>query len=264
MKKVTLYVIFILGFNQYLLAQDSYKKRYYVKDSIEYKENIYSNEGEIIKKHSILGLKSQKKIDSVVLKIAKNKGLKSNVAFGKDSSPKLFVNPWLVENKNGDYVDRNQLYFYELENRQSLKIDFKEWSFNTLTVPLKVRFSNNNTEFSTDANLGALIGHSWGSTNFVHRKEKQIGNKEYDSKFTTGIFFGFEELEFEFNDSENNEIEIETALLSIGTGLLYSYEKFTFGVMGGFDFGLGKNTSEWEFQGKPWLGFSLGYSLFSF
>jgi hypothetical protein len=264
MKKIILSLL-IIGCYQITNAQDSYKKRYYVKDKIQYKEKYYNDKSEKTEtKPATLDLESEDgNINAKVLKIAKSdEGLLSNVAFGeKENSNKLYINPWLVSSKNG-YIDRDKVYFYELKNRQSVKIDFKQWSFNALTVPLKMRFGKEKTEFSTGANLGALIGHTWGKTNFVHRAK--IGNKQYDTKHTFGGFLGADKLEFSFNDINDSEVKIKTAVLSTGLGYLFSYQNFTFGAITGLDFSLGENSSEWDFQGRPWLGISLGYSLFTF
>ena len=186
----------------------------------------------------------------------------SNVAFGeKDSVNYLFINPWLVNTGSG-YIDRNSIYYYKLENRQSVKIKFKQWSFNALTIPLKVRFGKGKTEFSTGANLGALLGYTLGKTKFVHRTK--IGNKQYDTKSTFGMFLGTDKLEFSYEDDNENEVKIKTAVFSSGFGYMFAYQNFSFGVLGGLDFGLGENSSKWDFQGRPWLGASIGYSLFTF
>lgn len=266
MKKNVICILLVFGINQVSIAQDSYKKRYYIKNTIEYQEEFYNQETEKRDTKTItLNLKSSDgTIDQKVLDLAKSdKGLLSNVKFGeKENSNKLYVNPWLIKSGSGDYVDQDKVYYYELKNRQSVKINFKQWSFNALTVPLKMRFGKEKTEFSTGANLGALIGHTWGTTNFVHRKE--VGNKQYDTKCTFGLFLGADKLEFSFEDNNAEEVKVKTAVLSTGLGYLFSYEKFTFGATGGFDFSLGENSSEWDFQGRLWLGISLGYSLFTF
>jgi hypothetical protein len=265
MKKTLLTLILFYAFGQNLIAQDHYKKRYYVKDSITYIQKYYDSKlGEI--KTDTLKTPLQRltsSIDTTVLNIASSKkGLLSNVAFGeKENSNKLYVNPWLVKSK-GKYIDRDTIYFYSLKNRQSVKIKFKQWSFNTLSVPLKARFGSEKTEFSTGANLGALIGHSWGKTNFVHRKK--LENKQYDSKWSFGLFLGADKLEFSFEDVNEEDTKVSTAFISSGLGLLYSYQNFNFGLTSGFDFGLGENSSKWDYQARPWLGITLGYSLFTF
>jgi hypothetical protein len=264
MKNIVFFALVIIGFNQTIHAQDSYKKRYYVKAEIEYKEKFFDEiTGKTKSKISFLDLKSKAAIETRVLEIAKSKkGLLSNVAFGdKENDHRLLINPWLILS-NDEYIARDQLYFYELGNRQSVKINFRQWSFNVLTVPLKIRFGSERTEFSSGANLGALIGHTWGTTNFLHRTK--IGNKQYDTKNTIGVLIGIDKLEFSFIDDTDSELKTKTAVLAAGLGYLFSYEKFTFGVIGGVDYGLGENSSKWDFQGKYWLGITLGYSLFAF
>jgi len=266
MKKVIIYSIVLVISNQILNAQDSYKKRYFIKDGIEYKEKFYASNNDKKSNKNKLVLKSENgTIDPSVKRLLGSKrGLLANVKFGgKDHPNRLYINPWLIVSNTGTgYIDRDKKYYFELSNRQSVKIKFKQWSFNALTVPLKIRFSSDDVEATTDANLGALFGHTWGTTNFVHRSK--VDNKQYDSEHTVGFFTGVEDLEFSFMNEENTEVEVETAILSIGTGYLFSYQKFTLGVTLGLDFGLAENSSEWTFQGNPWLGASLGYSLFSF
>lgn len=266
MKKILVTIVILVGFCQTSYAQDSYKKRYYIKNNVKYQEEFYNEKTKKLDTITVLlELKrtDKKKLDQKVIDLLKSdEGLLANVKFGEDGeSSKLFINPWLIKSGTS-YIDRDIEYYYELKNRQSVKIDFKQWSLNALSVPLKMRFGKNRTEFSTGANLGALIGHTSGTTNFVHRKK--VDNKQYDTKRTFGLFLGADKLEFSFKDDSDTEIKVKTAVLSTGIGYLFSYEKFTFGATGGFDFSLGENSSEWDFQGSPWLGVSLGYSLFTF
>lgn len=274
-------------------GQDAYKKRYYVKENIQYSSENYNNEE---KNKTLLSLKVKDEKCEITKKIVEKDGekttkidtiprdikfkdifitskstwltrifqpkkgrLKANIKF---DGKYVYINPWLLKNDKGEYIERDKVYFYELKNRQSVKIGFRQWTLNALTVPLKIRFGDDDTEFSTGVNLGALFGYTWGATNFVHRKK--IDNKLYDSKFTTGIFLGADKLEFSFDTSDDEKETVKTAFISIGSGFLYSYQNFTVGITGGFDFGLGENVDEWKFQGKPWVGATLGYSLFTF
>ena len=294
MKNRKLIILFLLIFSFYSTnAQDSYKKRYYVPQNVNYAIESYDDENDndstlylqvkdensqIIRKSIIVDGKPAIKIDTVPRNVKFDDiGIhsKTNI-FSKIFDPKkgrlkanlkfedkyVYVNPWLLKNKKNQYIERDKIYFLELENRRSLKIGFRQWTLNALSVPLKFRFGEGKTEFSTGANLGALFGHTWGSTNFVHRKK--IGNKQYDSKLTTGIFVGADKLEFTFDNENSEEQTVKTAYISLGSGLLYSYQRFTLGITGGFDFGFGENSDKWDFQGKPWLGTALGYSLFAF
>jgi len=125
-----------------------------------------------------------------------------------------------------------------------------------------MRIGKDDVEFSTDANLGAFAGYSWGKTKFTHRKK--VGNAKTEIKRTFGVLLGTENLDFEFQNEEEETVEEQTALITTGLGFVYSYEKFTVGITGGYDFALGENRINWEYHARPWIGLAIGYSLFSF
>ena len=209
-----IFMFFIACLSKGVFAQDVYKKRYYVADKINYTTKprkgkkikstlslkVIDEKSEILKTLKYTNNKEEKITETIrkprivelneliteeetgcftkIFNPLKGR-LKANLLFKDD---KVLINPWLIKDsslKEG-YKGRDKTYFFKLKNRQSLKIPFRQWSFNALSVPLKVRFGSN-IQWSTGANLGALLGYTWGKTNFVHRKE--IGNKQYDSKF---------------------------------------------------------------------------------
>ena len=250
----------------YLKAQDPNTKTYRVKYKISNKQKHLDIYGKVIKQMDTLYLQSDKgEINGLIRELASTqKGLLSNVKFGeKDESDKLFVNPILVyDSQSGSYIEREEVYHYKLENRQSVKIKFNHFSFKAITVPLKVRFGRNDVEFSTDANLGVFGGYSWGTSKFTRKRE--IGNTEIEKKNTLGILLGTEQLEFDFVDDDQQTIEEKSALISTGLGFVHSYQNFTVGLTGGFDFALGENKNNWDYHARPWLGLAIGYSIFSF
>lgn len=289
-------------------SQDSYKKRYYVKESYlmnEYKTKDGKETRDTIRLKKITKYNTTKNLEDEKGKDVKvavvedvdfstldtelgkadkesiNGMLKSNLKFVKDT---IYVNHWpykfefadrtiaeeknLEDNKKNDETisDADQIYFLLLKNRQPLSVKFRQWSLNVLSTPLKIRFGETE-EFTTGANLGAFFGPTFGKTTFVRRNK--VDNKEYNSKWTIGLFLGADKLEFSYGtgvfvDEKETEKTVKTSFLSIGSGLLYSREKFTVGALVGLDYGLGKKSNEWDYQGKPWLGISLGYNLFSF
>ena len=250
----------------YLKAQDPNSKTYRVKYKIAYNLKYLDIYGKGTKQKDTLYLQSDKgEINSLIRALASTqRGLLSNVKFGeKDESDKLFVNPFLVyDNQRRSFIEREQVYYYKLENRQSVKIKFNHFSIKAITIPLKVRFGRNDVEFSTDANLGVFGGYSWGTSKFTRKKE--IGNTEVEQKNTLGILLGTEQLAFDFVDDSQRTLEESSALISTGLGFVHSYQNFTVGLTGGFDFALGENKNNWDYHARPWLGLAIGYSIFSF
>lgn len=248
-------------------SQDAYKKRYYVPSSTKYVEYVLdSGTGTYVKDTAIVVLEKQGggDIDQALAAIFASKPkLKGNVAFGKDADAnKVYVNLWLTKNPSGAYIARSQVYQFELQNRQSLNLSFKQWSLNALTVPIKVRFGDEN-EWSTGANLGALFGHTWGTTKFLHRTG--IENQTFETKWTFGLFLGADKLEFTIESSVGDDDEkVKTGVISTGLGLTFSYQKFTGGLVAGIDSGVGPDRLEWDYHNNFFFGLGAGYSLFSF
>jgi len=52
-----------------------------------------------------------------------------------------------------------------------------------------------------------------------------------------------------------------TAAVSLSGGVMFQYAKFQMGVFIGWDFA-GDHAYQFSYQGKPWLGFAIGLSLF--
>ncbi len=242
-------------------------RKYCINQKTVLEEEFYSeNKRKLLKRAANIKIKrsDEKKLDTdLSIQLDKKDGIPASINFGnRDNQNKLYINfclPTRLSQKN----DGNELYYYyELKNRQSVKIKFTEWSFNALSTPVKINFTNNKSRFSTGSNLGVLIGKSRGSTTFTHLSN--VGNIQKDKKQTFGFYLGVSKINFSFTDELNQENDIEAGLVSPGLGYLLTYERFNFGTILGLDYALGDNSSKWNFQGSPWLGISLGYSLFSF
>ncbi len=247
-------------------AQENHRKSYSVRYEVKYKLKRLDSNGRIITQSENLYLqKEEGEVEELIQNLASSeRGLTANVEFGEgEEANKSFINPfWVVEDREGSNIERDAIYYYELHNRQSIDLSFQNFSVKILSVPLKVRFGEDETEFSSEANLGAFAGYSWGKTQFTHREK--VGNTQIESWKTFGLLLGTEKLEFEFQDENDETVEVETAVISTGMGFTWTYEKFTAGLSGGFDFALGENSSDWEYHGRPWIGLAIGFSLLSF
>lgn len=254
-------------------GQDTYRKRYFVKERIVYNQEVQSKKIKAVKPLYLEKYLVNKNtdqagkvtLDTTTVKVKFSKlnltgdRLKANLLFEKN---KIYVNPWLIVDKKGRVQDASEVYHYTLRNRQSLKLNFQQWALSALVIPIKVRAPFRNRAYFAQANVGLFFGHTWGQTNFVHRTK--IGNHQYDKKISFGGYLGFEKLNFKFQRFEGApEEERNTALMSWGLGILTSYQNFSIGLLGGVDLGLGNNVTEWTYHGKYWMGLSVGYALFS-
>jgi hypothetical protein len=162
--RVFLLLFSLMIFPAILKAQEPDTKTYKVKYQVLNKQTLLDMHGKVIKQLDSVYLQTDRgELDSLIIAIASSrKGLLSNVNFGeKEESDKLFVNPFLVyDDRMRTYVDRDQVYYYKLENRQSIKIKFNHYAIKAITIPIKVRFGSNDLDFSTDANLGIFGGYN--------------------------------------------------------------------------------------------------------
>lgn len=195
---------------------------------------------------------------------------KGYIKFDEETG-KIFVNPWLVKNKEtGDFKNREDIYYYKLKNRQSVNIWFSEFSISALTVPIKYRFKdreqNLSEDFTTGFNVNLFFGKAWGRTKFLHRKK--VGLKTFTEKFTFGALIGASTVELNINNTSLDatplpkESKINKGLFSFGFGGVYTYDKINFGLFYGWDYAIGDDSEKWNYNKEPWLGFGIGYEIF--
>lgn len=181
----------------------------------------------------------------------------------------IYVNPWLKKTDNGKYKDREDIYFYKLQNRQTVRFSFNEFTVSAFAIPLKYRFKDEeeglSEEFSTEFNVNLFIGYSFGKTSFFNRKK--VGAKSNTWKLTGGVFFGASTVTLNNSNTSLDEApltdeEIAKGLFSFGFGVVYAINKINLGAFYGWDYAIGDDADKWNYNKKPWLGVGIGYELF--
>lgn len=194
-------------------------------------------------------------------------GIKGFVKFEKN---KLIVNPYLIKDKNGKFGKRGA-YEYQLDNRQTIKLKFTEWTVSALAMPIKYRFKDKDAgiseEFSTAFNVNLFIGRTfYGKSSFFHRKD--VDNITNTYKLTGGLLLGASTVTLNANNTSTSDIpinpEVVKGLATVGLGITFSYNKINLGAFLGWDYSIGDDAEKWNYNKKLWLGFALGYSLFNF
>ncbi|MBC7759730.1 MAG: hypothetical protein H7069_12800 [Phormidesmis sp. FL-bin-119] len=188
-----------------------------------------------------------------------------NVKFEKD---KILVNAFSDKKRKNKISDIPSMY-YQLQNRQSITLHFKEVTVSTLAIPLKYRFrdtkSGRESEYSTGFNGNLVGGVSIGGTRFFYRDE--VENVANTWKFTLAALVGASTVSLNNSNTSLNAIpiaagtEITKGLASMGLGVTYAYNKINLGLFYGYDRALGKDAEKWNYNKKPWLGVAIGYSI---
>ena len=189
------------------------------------------------------------------------------VKFEEDG--KLYVNRFLKLDSLGNYT-RFPIAYYQLKNRQAVKLCFTEFSVSALVIPVKYRVKKNDLpeDFSTAVNGNIFVGYSGGSSSFFH--QEKVGNKTNTWKLTGGFMFGASSVTLDENNTNlsakaiTDDRKVSKGLVNIGVGAAYAYNKINLGIFYGYDYAIGDNAEIWNYNKKPWWGIGLGYSLFNF
>jgi len=302
MKKVLL-IVFALGFAVQGWGQETFKKKYTIcQDTIKLnggdyvflkKDSLvkYSDlpEKEIVKLGDKFTITNEVSLGNEKAKVSReitvnqafldtlkieqpqnvvlNSSMSAYVSFEND---KVYINPYLKKDVEGKYT-RVPVYYYELKNRQTIRLFFKEWNISALTIPIKYRFKGENglaEEFTTAINGNVFIGYSFGKTSFFHREK--VGNKSNTWKVTGGLLLGASTVTLNSSNTSqavaplDKDTEITKGIGSIGVGLTYSFNKINVGAFYGYDYAIGDGAEKWNYNKKPWLGVAIGYSILNF
>lgn len=246
--------------------KDSIKKSFEGLKVIEYTmtKTVNGKSVEVKKTETINDEFFQNQKYSIAVDPERDEIVKAFVKFPDDKN-KILINPFLSKK---DTI--NSTYFIEIKNRHKEWLPFTEFTVSSVTIPLKYRFddelNNVGEEFTTAINLNFLLGYSYGNTSFMFRDK--VGNKSNTWKITGGIILGASTVKLNNTNTSSAEIPIESGntvdqgLLSFGFGATYSFNKLNFGLFYGWDYSLGDISDKWNYNGLPWLGVGVGYSLF--
>jgi hypothetical protein len=136
-----------------------------------------------------------------------------------------------------------------------------------MTIAMKYRFPEEGVpnQLTTNFNGAAYFGYRIDAYTLKYKRTplniykqavKHIG-------YSGGIYAGFGNSLIDgtaLNDI-NYPLEYEGALLILGVAANIAVDKLTFGLSFGPDFLLDKYHTEWIYEGKPTIGFTLGLNL---
>lgn len=166
-------------------------------------------------------------------------------------------------------------YTIELKNREKISYTNTAIEFGPITIPIKYRFGFGTDtkevkeEFTTDLNLGIFAGYRFGK--FRARYERGVGFKELAHlSCTIGGFLSASTTTLSKTNTNAGNTPITTdstqsiGTISPGVGVMGNMYGFNLGIFLGCDIGVGQESENWNYNGKPWLGIGIGYSLTNF
>ncbi len=153
-----------------------------------------------------------------------------------------------------------------------IPVHFGVTEIGVATVPFKLRkgFSKDTTVVPSDAsasiNVGIYIGRKWGSGHFFADKTKSRNA----FSFTVGGFAAPAIIPISADNSfpvsdpvltKQLKAKTNQAGVSFGGLGVFSINDFNFGLYFGVDYAFGPIGKNWYYQGRPWVGFGIGYKL---
>ena len=179
-----------------------------------------------------------------------------------------------VYNENNHPGDKEQTYFLLLHGDVAANTAVSQptpsrWSFSYLNItslPAKLRFGSNKILHYPDDNVpyqrrfdvgsGINLGYAFG---FQYQAGK---SRDVNIKFLCGLSAGSVNIDSSSTDNKCGTAKNTTAVTPYG-GLIVEYKTFQIGTFIGGDYALGEIGRNWIYQGKPWIGFGIGISIFS-
>jgi hypothetical protein len=135
-------------------------------------------------------------------------------------------------------------------------------SWSTLTLPIKYRPETelNGTKyeraFTTDISIGPFFGYKFKTGKF------------YDQYMKIGAFAGPSLISFPTTvtpnngSTEQNNVTNDNLIgFSFGWGIVYQFNKLQIGIINGKDYLGGERSKEWQYDGKNWFSFAIGYKF---
>ncbi|RKR84240.1 hypothetical protein BDD43_4470 [Mucilaginibacter gracilis] len=168
-------------------------------------------------------------------------------------TPKIGNSPLIKYDKLA-YVDswaNNMQFFIPLEdfndNCESIYPKNNSFTWGFLSLPIKVRFGNASGPFTVEekVNFGISLGYKHQYVSKIYRASNILG----------GVSIG----SVKVNNQSDPTITSASAL-SFSGGYMFQYDKFQAGIFTGLDYAY--SAPGWAYQGKPWIGFAIGVSLF--
>jgi hypothetical protein len=189
----------------------------------------------------------------------------------KDNHLKItFVGDTVIFNsKTSNYNRPGKTYLYfPTENSKLDTISLKyleiQSVFQGITIPFKIRPSLNDAtpyQVSKAVNLGLAYGLQFthkSYRNYYSKKGLFLNKRTNSISITPALFCGPTTVDLKASNT-NNSVLVDKSVLGINSGVLLvvGVNKFNIGAAIGYDFGLGSESKDWIYQGKPWIGFVL-------
>ena len=170
---------------------------------------------------------------------------------------------WIADTAQSSTINLNTS---NPQNRQQAKFLTHSFDLDVMSILFKYRpylsgFPNQlNTNFNAAEFVGYrsdlyILSYDKNPLNTYHRRVSHFA-------FSLGGFIGLGATQMNpFVTNNNIQPEYDNVVITKRIAGLIGVGEFTFGGAVGFDNLMDKNRNTWIYQGKPWLGFTVGFNI---
>lgn len=141
------------------------------------------------------------------------------------------------------------------KNECSIEEPRKSFIFGLTTLPLKMRFGDNDNKKSFDYEASTSLGLVFGL------QIKPYSNRKFTFSLVGGLNLTSIKLDSLTSRGFVNS-ESKFAAVTPTCGVMLNFDEFTIAVYSGVDMIGGKAGTNWIYRDRPWFGVGLGYKVF--
>lgn len=140
------------------------------------------------------------------------------------------------------------------------------FDFDFISIPLKFRpaLSAFPAQLNATVNGGLFVGRR-SDIYRLSRRKNELGIDKSSLQhygFSFGAFTGIGSAVMNPSVTGNQiDVEYDAVVIPFGLTMLLGYNNLTFGIAGGFDHMLNNHRKYWIYNGKPWVGLTVGLNL---
>lgn len=190
-----------------------------------------------------------------------------HVNFWMPTSPLTYTDPETGNAVRLGLADvRKTNYYFELENRQTVRFPYEGLALGAVTVPIRLTRggSEGGVEFdsrvSTSLNANVYLGWSEGLVRYQYRTHSKNEMERYGWILTP--ILGLSTVTANAATTSADPVPLTgdktLGVVTVGAGLMGGYNDFEFGLFGGVDY----SSPRWNYSGRPWIGIGIGYKAF--
>ena len=180
-----------------------------------------------------------------------------------DAPDKLFVNPYFFINNEDAYL--NKKFYLKIPENSRIILTHSYVKLSAITIPFAIRPALNDTigsKITTDLKIGASASFNCNWETF---KNRRIEAKKTTLGISAGIGFGFTKVTLDKSSTSLSKQPYKNSedglAFFITPGIGFNLKGFQIVGFYGWDIGLTKNVSDWNYNKKPYFGIGLGIDI---